>query len=87
MNDLFENIYKGKTVLVTGETGFKGSWLATWLLNLGANVVGYALSKAINRLKWYPVFDFNQTLKFAIDEYSIDNYTPDEIYLISVSTI
>jgi len=37
------NSYRGKTVLVTGDTGFKGSWLASWLLELGANVIGYAL--------------------------------------------
>lgn len=43
MKSIFNNIYEGKTVLVTGDTGFKGSWLAIWLLNLGANVVGYAL--------------------------------------------
>ena len=35
--------FKGKTVLVTGHTGFKGSWLSIWLKELGANVVGYAL--------------------------------------------
>lgn len=35
--------YKGKTVFVTGHTGFKGSWLCRILINLGANVVGYAL--------------------------------------------
>ena len=40
---MFENIYKGKKVLVTGHTGFKGSWLVTWLLNLGANVAGYSI--------------------------------------------
>ncbi|MDB4586221.1 CDP-glucose 4,6-dehydratase [Akkermansiaceae bacterium] len=40
---MFGDIYKGKTVLVTGHTGFKGSWLCEWLLSLGANVVGYAL--------------------------------------------
>lgn len=39
----FRNIYKGKTVLITGHTGFKGSWMAIWLNHLGANVVGYAL--------------------------------------------
>jgi CDP-glucose 4,6-dehydratase len=39
----FGGIYKGKTVLVTGHTGFKGSWLSLWLSDLGANVVGYAL--------------------------------------------
>ncbi len=36
--------WKGRSVLVTGHTGFKGSWLALWLQNLGAKVTGYALS-------------------------------------------
>ncbi|MEX1012827.1 MAG: CDP-glucose 4,6-dehydratase [Waddliaceae bacterium] len=35
--------YRGKTVLVTGHTGFKGSWLSLWLLSMGAKVVGYSL--------------------------------------------
>jgi len=39
----FNNIYKDKTVLVTGHTGFKGSWLSLWLSELGANVVGLSL--------------------------------------------
>lgn len=37
------NFYKGKNVLVTGHTGFKGSWLCILLENLGAHVTGYAL--------------------------------------------
>jgi len=40
---MFNNIYKNKKVLVTGHTGFKGSWLTTWLLNLGAEVAGYSI--------------------------------------------
>lgn len=40
---LFDNIYKGKKVFVTGHTGFKGSWLSLWLQQLGAEVVGYSL--------------------------------------------
>ena len=36
-------IFQNKTVLITGHTGFKGSWLATWLNTLGAKVVGVAL--------------------------------------------
>ncbi len=36
--------WKDKKVLITGHTGFKGSWLSLWLQGLGANVVGYALS-------------------------------------------
>ncbi len=35
--------YAGRRVLVTGHTGFKGSWLCQWLLNMGASVSGYAL--------------------------------------------
>lgn len=40
---LFKGIYNNKTVLLTGHTGFKGSWLAYWLESMGANVIGYAL--------------------------------------------
>lgn len=43
MKDSFGGFYKDKVVLVTGHTGFKGSWLCTWLVELGATVVGYAL--------------------------------------------
>lgn len=40
----FNEIYKGKRVLVTGHTGFKGSWLSLWLSLLGAEVYGIALA-------------------------------------------
>jgi len=43
MEHSFDQIFKGKKVLITGDTGFKGSWLAIWLLELGADVYGYAL--------------------------------------------
>ncbi|MFA6636502.1 MAG: CDP-glucose 4,6-dehydratase [Candidatus Omnitrophota bacterium] len=39
-----KDFYSGKKVLVTGHTGFKGSWLSLWLLELGCKVGGYALS-------------------------------------------
>ncbi len=42
-SQLFGNIYDGRKVLVTGHTGFKGSWTALWLNLLGASVIGYAL--------------------------------------------
>ncbi len=38
------NFYTWKTILVTGSTGFKGSWLSLWLHSLGANVIGYSLA-------------------------------------------
>lgn len=41
--DLFSEVYKNKKVLITGHTGFKGSWMAIWLKELGADVYGYSL--------------------------------------------
>lgn len=41
--DLFDGFYRGKRVLVTGHTGFKGSWLSVWLHSLGADVIGVGL--------------------------------------------
>jgi len=43
-NDPFGGFFKGKRVLVTGHTGFKGSWLSCWLLKMGASVSGLALA-------------------------------------------
>lgn len=39
----FGDFFSGKTILITGHTGFKGSWLSIWLRELGANVIGYSL--------------------------------------------
>jgi CDP-glucose 4,6-dehydratase len=44
----FGDCYKGKKVLITGHTGFKGSWLSIWLKELGADVYGYALAPYSN---------------------------------------
>jgi CDP-glucose 4,6-dehydratase len=43
MVDYFDGIYRDKKILITGNTGFKGSWLTIWLLSLGAKVTGYSL--------------------------------------------
>lgn len=43
MMTLFGSVYRGKKVFLTGHTGFKGSWLALWLHELGAEVRGYSL--------------------------------------------
>lgn len=43
MQEAFQAVYRGKKVMVTGHTGFKGGWLCLWLLQLGAEVLGYSL--------------------------------------------
>jgi CDP-glucose 4,6-dehydratase len=43
MQNRLSSFYAGRTVLVTGDTGFKGTWLCAWLGYLGADVVGFAL--------------------------------------------
>ena len=46
----FGKTYAGKKVLLTGHTGFKGAWLAEWLIALGANVTGYSIDCEKNAL-------------------------------------
>ena len=41
-SQLFNRVYEDKIVLITGHTGFKGSWLTLWLLKMGARVIGYS---------------------------------------------
>jgi CDP-glucose 4,6-dehydratase len=45
----FEKFFKGKNVFITGHTGFKGSWLSVWLLQMGAQVTGFALPPQTSR--------------------------------------
>lgn len=52
MNDLFGGSYRGRSVLVTGHTGFKGSWLSLWLSTLEANVTGLALAPETDPAHW-----------------------------------
>ena len=66
------DIYNGKRVLVTGHTGFKGSWLSIWLNKLGAKVIGVSLPKYDND------YVFHKTelrkLLYADEKADINNY-------------
>jgi CDP-glucose 4,6-dehydratase len=70
-NLVFENVFLDKTVLVTGHTGFIGSWLVTWLIYLGAKVVGISLEPSTNP----SLYESNGLKKLMIDyKKDIRNY-------------
>lgn len=63
---LFANLYAGRRVLVTGHTGFKGSWLALWLRELGAQVAGLALDPDTGPAHWQ-LLDLNDISDHRVD--------------------
>lgn len=63
--NFFGGIYRGKKVLVTGHTGFKGSWLSLWLHELGANISGISLSLESSPNHW-------NMLGLTVDDHRID---------------
>ena len=64
--DIF-GIYENKKVLITGHTGFKGSWLAQWLLLLNAKVYGYAL-EAPTSPSLYEQLGIDKNIESNIDD-------------------
>lgn len=62
---LFNDVYRGRRVLLTGHTGFKGSWLALWLQELGAEVAGVAMAPESIPNHW-------SLLQLDIDDRRID---------------
>ncbi len=91
---MFGNIYKGKKVLVTGHTGFKGSWLTVWLLHLGAEVIGY--SKDIpSTPSMFEELDLEKRIKHVIadvrDLHSVQNIVetekPDFVFHLAAQAI
>jgi CDP-glucose 4,6-dehydratase len=64
---MFNDIYKNKKALITGNTGFKGSWLSIWLLSLGAEVYGVS-----NSVPSTPSLFETAELKKRITHYDVD---------------
>lgn len=61
---MFGDIYQGKKILVTGHTGFKGSWLCLWLEELGAQVCGYSLAPDTDPAH-FPLLDLKMRSEIA----------------------
>jgi CDP-glucose 4,6-dehydratase len=62
MNKLFSGVFENKTILLTGHTGFKGSWLTLWLKVMGANVIGYSLPDAPTTPSNFELAKIGQTI-------------------------
>jgi len=71
---MIDNIYRNKKVLITGHTGFKGSWLSIWLKYLGAKVSGIALDPSTNP-SHFIVSNINQ----SIDDFRMDIRDKDSL--------
>lgn len=92
---MYGDLYQGKTVFVTGHTGFKGSWLSIWLTMLGAKVVGYALDPTSDR-STYSKSDLKSHLHADLrgdirDEESlmdaISKYQPDMVFHLAAQPL
>lgn len=66
LNKLFGGTYAGRKVLVTGHTGFKGSWLCLWLTKLGAQVTGLALAPDTEPAHWI-LLGLNEVRDLQVD--------------------
>ncbi len=67
MEKLFNQVYKGKKVLITGHTGFKGSWITLWLKLLGAEVIGYSLPPP-TKPSLFETFNLEKEIKHVIGD-------------------
>jgi len=89
---LFNNIYKDKAVFITGHTGFKGSWLALWLKNLGANVIGFSKDMHTSP-SHFELLNLELTSIFGdIRDYdflrmNLDKYRPDIIFHLAAQSL
>tara|TARA_B100001142_G_scaffold141577_1_gene142802 strand:+ start:2825 stop:3913 length:1089 start_codon:yes stop_codon:yes gene_type:complete len=91
---MFDDFYRGKKVLVTGHTGFKGSWLSAWLVNLGADVIGYSLDVPSEPSLFEDIRLFEKITDIRGDIRDLDsfkqvlnNHNPDLIFHLAAQPI
>ena len=89
-----EDAYAGRRVLITGHTGFKGSWLTLWLSHLGANVRGYALAPSDPRGLFVAAgveekcrHDVGDVLDYGALRAALADYRPDYVFHLAAQGI
>ncbi len=95
MLNSFTGAYKDLTVLVTGHTGFKGSWLSTWLVELGANVVGFSLEELPTDPSNFVISDLAERMTdvrgdicdYAALHETVTRYSPSVIFHLAAQPI
>ncbi|RJO59337.1 CDP-glucose 4,6-dehydratase [Candidatus Parcubacteria bacterium] len=92
MDNLFNNIYQGKRVLITGHTGFKGSWLSLWLSKLGAEILGYSIDIPTEpnhfellKLKMNSIMADILNAEKLLD--AVENFQPDIIFHLAAQPL
>jgi CDP-glucose 4,6-dehydratase len=89
---MFNNIYSGKRVFITGHAGFKGSWLALWLTKLGATVKGYSLYPWTGPSHWNLLNLDIESINWNISdaerlEKEISDFNPDIVFHLTAQAI
>jgi CDP-glucose 4,6-dehydratase len=94
MNRPFYGVYDGKRVLVTGHTGFKGSWLTLWLTYLGAEVIGVSLDKPTDPCNFEVLGLRDKMIHVTCDtrnqddlKKTIDKYQPEIVFHLAAQAI
>lgn len=90
-----ENFYKNKKILITGHTGFKGSWLALILTKMGASILGYALEPDKNVPNLYSILKLANSINsviadirnYNILEAAILKFKPDIIFHLAAQPL
>ncbi len=92
--NILKTAFKGKRVLVTGHTGFKGSWLSFWLNELGAEVIGYALDPYTERDNYLQsgisehITDIREDIRnFDCLRQAFQQYSPEYVFHLAAQSL